>query len=723
MRSFLNELKRRNVFRAAAAYSVVAWVTAQGSSVVLPAFNAPEWALRVVIIVLLAGLPLTLLLAWIYELTPQGLKRTEEQGSNTTDSTPRVLDSVIILGLVIAVIFTGLARDAFTTGANWMLTTAGVPGTGEQRQQTRLAVLPFVATNTDLEAERFSHGFSSDLAISLRALQGVTLVGMESAEFFESRRMEARQIGKLLNARWLLKGSLRRSEKSVRIEVQLLDANGGQEVLSLSFNPGNDELHDVRKKIRDAVASQLAVETRRTAEESGSGLAPVYAEWLTLLGRLRHATPEDLATVRNSAASLAERAPKAGELRAAHAYSIVFGHLSDGAEDYAGKVALVRRLLEEAMTLAPNSARVLEWRAEIESRVSHWEGSTADYERISASLQHALDLAPNAASLLGATARHAERFGDYPQATEMARRALERDPLSVPAIGTLVRALAAQGRFEEARESLERFASIADAEQDVNTLRLAIAMQAGHAERAVELLAEPGIDKPARLVAHIRALASLGRMDAVREQLAALDGAAADEWRLLWTDALEGRYADSLATARRLMNSGEPGDARRLGILATQAGDTAAALEIFLPHFAAWFEGNGPLRGRVALETAPWFAHALRAEGRVNDARRVLDRHLAGVLLVETELAKPQRDLLLAANFIESGRDEEAMARLSAALGNGFDLGWGVYCEFAALPETVLFAPLQGNAALEQLARRIEQRRRQFAEEAKAPAA
>lgn len=721
MSSFLNELKRRNVFRAAAAYSVVAWVTAQGASVVLPAFEAPEWVLRTIIIVLLAGLPLTLLLAWIYELTPQGLKRTSQQAGNTDDSTSRVLDSIIILGLVIAVIFTGLARDIFTTGADWMIKTAGVPASSEVQDPARLAVLPFLATNTDLESERLSHGFSADLATHLGAMPDVTLVGMESTEFLEQRRMEVQEISKLLDAGWLLEGSLRRSEKTVQIDVQLINAATGNEALSLSFNPAVNELQETRNEIIEAVASQLGTKIPPDADENDAGLAPVYADWLVMLGRLRHALPEDLASVRSQATSLAERAPRAGELRAAHAYAIVLGNLPDGAEDYSGKVAEVRRLLEEAMTLSPNSPRVLEWRAEIDSRFSHWQGSSADYARISGSLQHALDLQPDSASLLTAMAEHAERFGDYPHAGEVARRAMKRDPLSMPAVSVLVRSLAALGRYEEAQETIDQFEKLADADDAMQELRLVVAMHAGHAEQAVEILEAPEVQDAAHLSEHIRSLASMGKLDVARERLKALTGPQADGWRATWLNALDGNYKASLVAARPLLNAAAPGNARRLGVLAAQAGDIAAALEIFTPHFSAWLEGNGPLRGRVALETAPWYAHALRKAGRQEDARRVLDRHLAGVLLVETEIAQPQRDLLLAANFMERGRTREATARLTAAVSNGFELGWGVYCEFAALPETALFAPLRGSKAFENLAARLQQGQRQAMNKVKSP--
>lgn len=707
MRSFLNELKRRSVFRAAAAYSVVAWVMAQGSAVVLPAFDAPDWALRSVIIVLLAGLPLTLLLAWIYELTPQGLRRTPANTeSGIEDRTPRVLDSIIILGLVVAVIFTGLARDAFSDGADWLLHTAGAPARDEQRLP-RIAVLPFHSANTDLEAERFSHGLAAEIANGLERMQGMQVIGMTSTETLESRPMETAEIAALLDVDWLLEGTVRRNGDSASIDVQLVKTQDGSEALTLSFKPGSGELVDVRNDILEAVAAKLGKEIGIDEDEP---LQPVYAEWLTLLGRLRHATPEDLAAAQGAAAKLAERAPKAGLLRAAHALAVVNGSLPEGAEDYAGKAEQARRLLDEALTLSPNSLRVLQWRADIDSRLSHWRGSNAANARIMASIEHALELYPRSSDLLATLAAHAQRFGDYPLAVEQARRTLERDPLSATLRSVLVESLAAQGRFKEARNAL---AGIMDGEHSGalrQQLQLEIAMLAGDPERALEVIQDLNPVGHEYLTEHLRVLSALGDSEAIEARLAALDGKQAAEWRKAWQAAINGDHPAAFTTLRRLLNAGEPGDARRLGILAVQAGETAAALEIFGPHFVAWLEGNGPLRGDVALRTAPWYAQALRAEGREMDANRVLDRHLAGVLLVETELAPAQRDLLLAANFLGRGREDEAIARLDASVGNGFDLGWGVYCEFSSLPETALLDPLRGSEALIKLGERIEAR-------------
>ncbi|MDX1444347.1 MAG: hypothetical protein R3270_11335 [Gammaproteobacteria bacterium] len=718
MRSFLNELKRRSVFRAAAAYSVVAWVTAQGSAVVLPAFDAPDWALRTVIILLFAGLPVTLLLAWIYELTPQGLRRTPKgDDSRVEDRTPRVLDSIIILGLVIAVIFTGLARDAFTDGADWLIKTAGAP-VAEQETRQRLAVLPFHSANTDLASERFSHGLAADIALGLQHATDGGVIGMASTERLENQPMETRAIAELLDADWLLEGTVRRNGDSATIDVQLLQPAAGEQVLAVSYDVPFSELLDARndivRRVLDELPAGLHGKGEMTAEkapvEEGSPLAPVYAEWLGMLGRLRHATPEDLAAVQGSAAELAGKAPKAGALRAAHARALVVGSMPDGAEAYVGKVEKARRLLEEAMTLSPNSLRVQHWRADIESRLSHWQGNTADYQRINTSLDHALELYPGSRRLLTAQAEHAQRFGDYPRAVQLARRALARDPLSMSLHRVLVESLAAQGRIQEATDTLANIPDVANGAELVKELELAIAMQAGDPRRARKALEELAPAGREHLAEQVRVLAALGDTDAITERLAALDGEKAEDWRTLWQAAVQGNHAQAFTTARRLLNAGEPSAARRLGTLAVQAGDNQAALEIFTPHFGGWLEGSGPLRGAVALETAPWFAHALRAAGREVDANRVLDRHLAGVLLVETELAPARRDLLLAANLLERGRKQEGLARLNASLGNGFDMGWGFYCEFAALPETVLLQPLKASGELAQLAQQIAAR-------------
>ncbi len=185
----------------------------------------------------------------------------------------------------------------------------------------------------------------------------------------------------------------------------------------------------------------------------------------------------------------------------------------------------------------------------------------------------------------------------------------------------LVQSLAAQGRFEDAQDALANIGTSAQAKELRGRLELVVAMRAGDARRALDVLVAMQPSGHEFLVEHIRVLAALDKVSALEDRLAELDDEDADEWRQAWTAAIRGEYADTLASAQRVLNSGDPAEARRLGIVAAQAGDAEVALEYFSAHFIAWLEGVGPLRGPVALETAPWFAHSLRAVGRDSDAQ------------------------------------------------------------------------------------------------------
>ena len=179
--SLIAELKRRNVFRVGVAYAIVAWLLIEVASVILPALHLPDWALTLLVVFVVAGFPLALILAWAFEMTPEGIKRESavDSDESTTRTKGRKLDFAIIGLLVIAVVY--FAVDKF------VLPDDRIPPAGPITQVKTIAVLPFANMSGDPEQEFFSDGISEELLNVLAKVKGLRVTSRTSAFAFKGK--------------------------------------------------------------------------------------------------------------------------------------------------------------------------------------------------------------------------------------------------------------------------------------------------------------------------------------------------------------------------------------------------------------------------------------------------------------------------------------------------------------------------------------------------------
>jgi hypothetical protein len=204
---FIAELKRRNVFRVGVAYAIVGWLLLEVASVILPALHLPDWALTLLVVLVVAGFPLALILAWAFELTPEGIKRETDvdPAESVRHSTGRKLDFAIIGLLVIAV-----AYFAFQGGDP-------IPPTGSNGQVKTIAVLPFANMSGDPEQEFFSDGISEELLNVLAKVKGLRVTSRTSAFAFKGTNTSVPEIAEKLGVEHVLEGSVRMAGDRVRI--------------------------------------------------------------------------------------------------------------------------------------------------------------------------------------------------------------------------------------------------------------------------------------------------------------------------------------------------------------------------------------------------------------------------------------------------------------------------------------------------------------------------
>jgi adenylate cyclase len=214
-RNFFAELKRRNVYKVAIAYAVVAWLLIQIATQVFPFFDVPNWAVRLVVLLLIIGFPIALILAWAFELTPEGIKRTDvvspEQSNRARTGKTLNLAIITTLVLVIGLLIVDRVRQR----------SAPVPA-GDKS----IAVLPFVDLSQAKDQEYFCDGISEELLDALSKIEGLRVVARTSSFSFKGKNADAVEIAQKLNVQNVLEGSLRRDGNRIRITAQLLSRDG-----------------------------------------------------------------------------------------------------------------------------------------------------------------------------------------------------------------------------------------------------------------------------------------------------------------------------------------------------------------------------------------------------------------------------------------------------------------------------------------------------------------
>src|SRR4029077_182570 len=213
------ELRRRNVYKVAVAYAVVAWLLVRAASILFPTFEAPGWVMKVFVAVVAAGFPIALILAWAFELTPEGLKRTEFADELPTKvPRNRAWIYVVTIGAAISIGLFFLGRYTATSKQSGSIE---VPAKS-------IAVLPLVNTSGDAANDYFSDGLSEELIAVLAKIPGLKIIGRSSSFLFKGKSDDSRAIGEKLGVTNLLEGSVRKQGDRVRIVAELINAADGR---------------------------------------------------------------------------------------------------------------------------------------------------------------------------------------------------------------------------------------------------------------------------------------------------------------------------------------------------------------------------------------------------------------------------------------------------------------------------------------------------------------
>jgi TolB-like protein/thioredoxin-like negative regulator of GroEL len=267
--SFFAELKRRNVYKVAIAYIVGGWALSEGISQVFPVFDVPNGIIRLIVILIAAGLPIALVLSWMFEITPEGIKRTATADAMPASAKPKKylwLYIVVIGGMVsIGLFFLGRYSAATYNSVSARAEQAAIPAKS-------IAVLPFENLSDDKNTAYFSDGITEEILNALAQIPGLKVAARRSAFQFKGNDLDPRKIGEVLGVAHILEGSLQKAGDQVRINVQLVNVKDGLQAWSEKYDHKLDNVFAIEDEIAKAIATQLRVQL------TGGGGQPLVAD-------------------------------------------------------------------------------------------------------------------------------------------------------------------------------------------------------------------------------------------------------------------------------------------------------------------------------------------------------------------------------------------------------------------------------------------------------------
>ena len=470
-RNLFAELKRRNVYKVAVAYLVASWLLIQIATQVFPFFEVPNWAVRLVVLLLILGFPAALIFSWAFEITPEGIKRESEigPGKSVTRKTGRKL---VGLTVVLAVIAAGLFVFQFVRPKAEPQKSVTTHPSGEVKapiSPKSVAVMAFNNLSDDKGSEYFSDGISEELLTVLQKIPGLHVAARTSAFSFKGRNATAQEIGEKLGVAHLVEGSVRKAGDMVRIAARLTQANTGEEQWSENYTRNLKDVFAVQTELAQTIVEQLRgqltggagnpttkaqIQAEVRAAEKG-GTKDVEAHEAYLQGRFfinRHSEKEtDQARAAfERAVQLDSQFPLAwAGLAQTHIWYCNFA-TEGGLKGFNAHLAAAREALEKALAIEPDMPEALSARAIIETNFDYnWKGAAE-------TLSKALAVAPGDPSLLSWSGNLALSRGQLTEALDFYRRSVAVDPVNPLTREFLAAALSVLGHQEEARREYAR---------------------------------------------------------------------------------------------------------------------------------------------------------------------------------------------------------------------------------------------------------------------------
>ena len=461
--SILEELKRRNVTRVAALYLVASWLILQVADILFDAFDLPSWSMRLLVAILILGFPMVLIFSWVFELTPDGLKREADiHRIAETHPTGRKTNVLIIVLLALSIGLVILDRVIPETSP----VDQSVPNASTDTPMRSIAVLPFVNISDDPANVYFSEGLSEELLNMLAAIPELQVTARTSSFSFKEKDLDVPAIGRSLNVANVLEGSVRKSGNRLRITAQLINVESGFHLWSETYERDMDDIFAVQDEIAKAVVDALRIsilgETPR-ARETDPDAFSAYLYGLHFYQQRTSDGYENAVKYVQQALDIdPDYAPAWNLLSATYSNQALTGPLP-----YRETNELALAAVEKALALDPNYPLAYSARAWIAMQYERDYAASAGY------FQRALLLAPSNSIILSNAAVLASTLGRVDKAIELTRRSLALNPISTVGHSNLSDQFARAGKLADA----------------IDAARVAIELTPGNASARVNLAA------------------------------------------------------------------------------------------------------------------------------------------------------------------------------------------------------------------------------------------
>ena len=435
--AFLAEIKRRRVGKVAIAYGAVAWGVTEGSSVVLPALGVPEWVLTWIVVFLLVGFPVAMALAWIFDVGPDGIQRTEPlpEEAPATQVKLRIAYAVAVL--------------ACMAGLGYVLYERGVGRANAGAARSSIAVMPFANLSGDQSKDYFSDGMSEELLNLLARVPGLQVAARTSSFAYKGREVDVREIGKELGVETVLEGSVRQAGDQVRITAQLIDTDTGFHLWSETYDRQMADIFQVQDEIARAIVDKLRIQLAPSDQVAQHQKVPtqnVEAYELYLQGRAvwKKRGEDNLKKAIELYQAALARDPGFARAHAAlaSAYVVMPGYTEDE-NDQEKFFGLAETSARQALAIDPNIG-------EAHAVLAQLNADRGDLLDAESGFFFAISLEPNEPTPHHWYSLLLSKVGRIGAALDQARRAQELDPTSPILAANLANIYLQQGNDEEA---------------------------------------------------------------------------------------------------------------------------------------------------------------------------------------------------------------------------------------------------------------------------------
>ena len=502
----IQELKRRNVIRMAGLYLVGAWLVTQVAGTVLPMFGAPDWLPRSVVILLAICFVPTLIFSWIYELTPEGLKRDADvpREQSIAPQTGRRIDRAIIPVLLVALVYFGVDKFVLAPQRETQRAAASTASVSEERRsaavpnttsapadaspsaEKSIAVLPFDNLSDDKSNAYFAEGMQDEILTRLAKIGALKVISRTSTMQYAGRPGNLSEIARQLGVMNVVEGSVQKAANRVRINVQLIRAEGDKHLWAETYDRTLDDIFGVQGEVAGAIAERLGATLSGGAHAEVTAVptrnAAAYDAYLRGVALYRQGSDNAAFIASTRAFEEAVKADpdfaQAWALLARNGSLLIFF----GGDATAARLESTRHALETAERLQPDALETQAARAYYVYRVQR------DYDEAKKRFQALHERWPNDADILEVLSYVLGRQGHLPEAMARLDDALLLDPLNLRLHKFRALEAMCDRRFDEALSLLARAQALAPEHVTARQLEGQVYLAQGDLARAAPLL-------------------------------------------------------------------------------------------------------------------------------------------------------------------------------------------------------------------------------------------